>query len=98
MTDSEKINLYKDACISDMHETGVLASVSLVLILAGRADSPQGAVLKRAHNGKRNRGKLLYPGIGKCRTFAEAMEILGDDGTLAYIERRWGLSRRFDGK
>ena len=73
--------------------TGVLASVSLALILAGRMSKPSGVTLKNANNGRRNKGALLYPGIGKAKTFAEAAEILGDDGSLAELNRRWGLER-----
>lgn len=96
MTDAEKIKAYAPACVADMEETGVLASVSLALILAGRADKPDGAALKKANAGRKNKGPLLYPGIEKCGSFEEAAEILGDDGTLCALEKRWGLSRRFD--
>jgi len=96
MTDAEKIKVYAPECIEDMNETGVLASVSLALILAGKMEKPDGAALKKANAGRKNKGPLLYPGIGKCKSFDEAAKILGDDGTLCALEKKWGLSRRFD--
>lgn len=93
MTELEMIKEFAPACIDDMNGGGVLASVSLALIMIGRLEKPDSYHLIHAHDGKKNRGKPLYPGIDTCKSFAQAAEILGDADALNAVNRRWNLER-----
>lgn len=98
MTEAEIIRKYAPEAVEDMRNGGVLASISLALILSGKMDHVDSGSLISAHGGRRNRGELLYPGIAKAKTFDEAASIIRDDGTLTMLNTRWGLSRRFDNR
>ena len=93
MTEREIIDKYADACKEEMRGGGVLASVNLALIMIGRLSGPDSHYLINAHNGRKNRGAPLYPGIDKCKTFGEAARILGDTQALLTVNDRWNLER-----